>query len=78
MKWPSQWQCMVLSVPGISITLGVPKPLAYPGGGVSLLYQAWETTTTTSPTISVDVCNPTGTDYAGGGTGTIRADIFKH
>jgi hypothetical protein len=61
-----------------TIALGIPGPLANPGGGVSLVYQSWETTTTVSPTITVQACNPTGTDYAGGGTGTIRADVFKH
>jgi uncharacterized repeat protein (TIGR03803 family) len=66
--------------PGASdtIALGIPETLAAPGGSVFLMYQASETTTSNSPTITIHVCNPAFRPYRGGGTGTIRADIFKH
>ncbi len=67
--------------PGASdtIALGVPSSLVSGlGNGVFLLYQAWETTTNTSPTITIQACNPTGVKYKGGATGTIRVDVFKH
>jgi hypothetical protein len=67
--------------PGTSDTIafGIPSALVSGlGSGVSLLYQAWETTTTVSPTITIQVCNPTGVKYKGGATGTIRVDVFKH
>lgn len=63
--------------PGTSdtIALGTPASLV---SSFFLQYQAWETTTTSSPTITVQVCNPTGVKYKGGATGTIRIDVFKH
>ena len=62
-----------------SIALGLPKSLVSSlGGSIFLIYQAWETTTTASPTITIQVCNPTGSRYAGGAMGTIRVDVFKH
>jgi len=67
--------------PGTSdtIALGTPSSLLTGlGNGVFLLYQAWETTTTTSPTITIQVCNPSLHWYAGGASGTIRVSIFKH
>jgi len=67
--------------PGASdtVALGLPKSLVSSlGNNVFLIYQAWETTTTASPTITIQVCNPTGSRYAGGATGTIRVDVFKH
>ena len=67
--------------PGASdtIALGTPSSLLTGlGNGVFLVYQAWETTTTTSPTITIQVCNPSGNRYAGGASGTLRVSIFKH
>jgi hypothetical protein len=67
--------------PGSSdtIALGLPKSLVSSlGGNIFLIYQAWETTTTASPTVTIQVCNPTGSRYGGGATGTIRVDIWKH
>jgi 6-phosphogluconolactonase (cycloisomerase 2 family) len=62
-----------------TIALGIPKSLVSSlGNNVFLIYQAWETTTSASPTITIQVCNPTGSRYSGGATGTIRVDIFKH
>lgn len=45
---------------------------------VFLSYQAWETGTATSPTIGLDVCNPSNGYYGGGFSGTFRVDIVKH
>jgi YVTN family beta-propeller protein len=67
--------------PGTSdtIALGIPSALVSNlGTGIFLDYQAWETTTTISPTITIQVCNPTAVKYKGGATGTLRIDIFKH
>jgi hypothetical protein len=67
--------------PGSSdtIALGTPATLVSNlGSGIFLQYQAWETSTTVSPTITVQVCNPTAVKYKGGATGMIRVDIFKH
>jgi hypothetical protein len=67
--------------PGTSdtISLGTPAVLVSNlGSGVFLQYQAWETTTTASPTITIQVCNPAAVKYKGGATGTISIDIFKH
>ena len=67
--------------PGASdtIALGTPSSLVSGlGNGIFLQYQAWETTTTASPTITIQVCNPSAVKYKGGATGTIRVDIFKH
>jgi N-acetylneuraminic acid mutarotase len=62
-----------------TIALGTPSSLVSGlGAGIFLMYQAWETTTTTSPTITIQVCNPTATKYKGGAIGTVRIDIFKH
>jgi hypothetical protein len=63
--------------PGASdtIALGTPTNLV---SGLFLMYQAWETTTTASPTITIQVCNPSATKYKGGATGKVRVDIFKH
>ena len=67
--------------PGVSdtIALGTPPSLLTGlGKEVFLVYQAWETTTTASPTITIQVCNPSGNRYAGGASGTLRVSIFKH
>ena len=67
--------------PGASdtIALGVPSSLLTGlGGQVFLVYQAWETSTAASPTITIQVCNPSGARYAGGASGTVRVSIFKH
>jgi len=65
--------------PSDTIALGLSKSLVSSlGNNIFLLYQAWETTTSTSPTLTIQVCNPTGARYAGGATGTIRMDILKH
>ncbi len=62
-----------------SIALGLPSALVSGlGSGVFLMYQAWETSTSASPTITIQVCNPSTSRYRGGDTGTIRIDIFKH
>jgi hypothetical protein len=45
---------------------------------VFLVYQAWETSTSASPTINLQICNVSSVNYAGGNTGTIRIDILKH
>ena len=61
-----------------TIALGTPSTLLTGlGSGVFLMYEAWETTTTESPTITIRVCNPSNR-YRGGNSGTIRIDIFKH
>src|SRR5438445_876775 len=61
-----------------TIALGTPSTLLTGlGSGVFLMYEAWETTTDASPTITIQVCNP-GNRYRGGNSGTIRIDIFKH
>ena len=66
--------------PGSSdtVALGLPAALVsrFPAG-VFLTYQAWETTTTASPTITIQAC-AFGKPYKGGNTGTIRIDIIKH
>jgi hypothetical protein len=63
---------------GDTIALGTPRTLLTGlGSGVFLVYEAWETTTTESPTITIRVCNPSSR-YRGGNSGTIRIDIFKH
>ena len=67
--------------PGSSdtVALGIPSSLVTGlGSGIFLVYQAWETTTTTSPTITIQVCNPTDKRYAGGAHGNLRIDILKH
>jgi hypothetical protein len=67
--------------PGTSdtIALGLPKSLVSAlGNNIFLIYQAWETTTSASPTLTIQICNPTGSRYSGGATGTIRIDVFKH
>jgi len=67
--------------PGASDTIALGTPaslLSSLGSGIFLQFQAWETTTTTSPTITIQVCNPTGVKYKGGATGIIRVDVFKH
>jgi len=62
-----------------SIALGLPKSLISSlGGSIFLIYEASETTTSTSPTITIQVCNTTGARYGGGASGTIRVDVFKH
>ena len=64
---------------GDTIALGLPKSLVSSlGNGIFLLYQAWETTTNASPTLTLQVCNPAVSRYGGGATGTIRIDVFKH
>ena len=68
--------------PGASdtIALGVPSSLV-PDTGTDdffLVYQAWETSTAASPTITIRVCNSGGARYAGGASGTLRVSIFKH
>lgn len=50
----------------------------YPGPALFLSYQAWETSTTANPTISLEVCNSSNSPYQGGFTGNFRVDIFKH
>lgn len=42
-----------------------------------LTYQAWETSSSPSTTLSLQVCN-SSVPYPGGDAGTIRIDIFKH
>jgi hypothetical protein len=67
--------------PGTSDTtaLGLPSSLTSTlPAGIFLVWQAWETSTAASPTITIQVCNPTGSRYAGGVSGTIRIDVFKH
>jgi uncharacterized repeat protein (TIGR03803 family) len=67
--------------PGTSDTIGLGIPSALVndlGTGVFLIYQAWETSTAESPTITIQVCNPTGARYRGGTSGTLRIDVFKH
>jgi uncharacterized repeat protein (TIGR03803 family) len=67
--------------PGASdtIALGVPRSLLTGlGDQVFLVYQAWETSATASPTITIQVCNPSGYRYQGGGSGKVRVSIFKH
>jgi YVTN family beta-propeller protein len=67
--------------PGTSdtIALGIPSELVSNlGSGIFLMYQAWETTSATSPTITIQACNPTAVKYKGGASGTLRIDIFKH
>jgi uncharacterized repeat protein (TIGR03803 family) len=67
--------------PGASdtITVGVPKTLLTGlGTGVFLDYQAWENSSTASPSITIQVCNPSGSRYKGGASGLVRVDITKH
>jgi hypothetical protein len=66
--------------PGSSDTVALGLPAALVSGfpaGVFLTYQAWETNTSTSPTITIQAC-AFGKAYKGGNTGTIRIDIIKH
>jgi len=62
--------------PGTSdtIALGVPGSLINISTAF-VLWQAWETSTATSPTITIRACNIGNTE---GATGTIRVDVFKH
>jgi len=62
--------------PGASdtIALGVPSSLINISSAF-VIWQAWETSTATSPTITIRACNIGNT---GGATGTIRVDVFKH
>jgi uncharacterized repeat protein (TIGR03803 family) len=60
--------------PGPKAGKGHPPAAGQP---VYLSYQAWETGTGPSPTVTLQVCNLSG-PYAGGATGTIRVDVFKH
>ena len=66
--------------PGTSdtIALGIPSSLMNLPPNVFFTWQAWETSTSASPTIAVRLCNPSQVRYAGGLSGTIRMDIFKH
>jgi hypothetical protein len=67
--------------PGASdaITLGIPKSLLTGlGTGIFLVYQAWENSATTSPTLTIQVCNPSGLRYKGSASGLVRVDITKH
>jgi len=62
-----------------TIVLTVPSSLASSNSLASfLIWQAWEATTTASPNIVIQVCNPTNSPRGHGGSGTIRIDIFKH
>jgi hypothetical protein len=62
-----------------TIALGVPSSLTTNlGSGVFLIYQAWETSPGPSPTITIQICNPSGARYKGGASGVIRIDLFKH
>lgn len=68
-------------IPGTSdtIALGLPASLLSLGASSAfLMYEAWEITTNSSPTITIQVCNPSASRYKGGDFGTIRADIIKH
>jgi hypothetical protein len=68
--------------PTDSIALGIPGNLvgALKSGNtpIFLLYQAWETGSSPSTTVTIQVCNATATNYAGGPSGNIRIDVFKH
>src|SRR5439155_25009757 len=67
--------------PGASDTLALGIPTALQtglGSGIFLLYQAWETSATVSPTVTIQVCNPSASRYKGGAVGNIRIDVFKH
>jgi hypothetical protein len=58
-----------------TIALGISGSLM---SGFGLSYQAWETSSSANTTVTIQVCNPTGTKYKGGTTGSIRVDIFRH
>lgn len=60
-----------------TIALGIPNALA---SAYALMFQAWETSASTSPTITIRVCNFTGARYAGSGSTsyTIGIDVIKH
>jgi hypothetical protein len=62
-----------------TIAFGIPASLqtGLPAG-VYLIWQAWETTTTLSPTITVQACNGSATKLNAGSSGMIRLDVFKH
>jgi len=67
--------------PGSSDTLalGLPSNLVSGlGSGIYLIYQAWETTNTISPSITIQACNPTASRYKGGASGLVRIDVLKH
>jgi len=67
--------------PGTSdtIALGIPGSMLSMGAsGVFLMYEAWETSASPSPTITIQVCNVSKTKYRGGNSGAIRVDIVKH
>jgi len=67
--------------PGSSdtIALGMPSSLTTNlGSGIFLIYQAWETSTSPSPTITIQICNPSSGRYKGGARGALRIDVFKH
>jgi uncharacterized repeat protein (TIGR03803 family) len=62
-----------------TVALGLPKSIvAGLGANIFLMYEAWESSSTPSPTIVIRVCNPSAVQYKGGDTGTVRIDIFKH
>jgi uncharacterized repeat protein (TIGR03803 family) len=84
----SSGTCTTLQTPALTgftpgandtIALGVPSSLTTNlGSGIFLIYQAWETSPGPSPTITIQVCNPSGARYKGGASGVIRIDFFKH
>lgn len=68
--------------PGTSdaIVLGIPASLASPPDrdhDVFLTYQAWETNTNASPTITIQICSM-GDPYRGGASGLLRIDVIRH
>lgn len=67
--------------PGTSDTIAMGIPASLHSGlsrGVFLVWQAWETETNESPTITVQACNASGAALKAGSSGVIRLDVFKH
>jgi len=72
--------------PGTADTFALGLPASFQsnlngGSGATIIftYQVWETSASPNTTLTIQVCNPTGTNYARvGTTGTIRIDVFKH
>lgn len=77
---PGTSDTIALGIPGALMMVAASPAKAHgpPPPMVLMTYQAWETSATGSPTITLAVCNQGGSSYSGGDTGTVRIDIFKH
>jgi hypothetical protein len=72
--------------PGTADTYALGLPVNFQsnlngGSGATIIftYQVWETSSSPNTTLTIQVCNPTATNYTRvGTTGTVRIDVFKH